>query len=245
MNGKIIASGKGIVIGLTIILFWAASLIFLLSINIANVPLVGIISAMLFQAFLYTGLFITAHDAMHGIVAPKRRRVNNFIGTSAVILYALFSFKKLRAEHQKHHAHPGSDDDPDFHDGDHAGFWPWYLHFLKIYVTWQQIAGMAIAFNIMLHVFKVSELNLLLFWVAPALLSTLQLFYFGTYLPHREPAGGYDNPHHARSNDFSEFSSFITCYHFGYHWEHHEYPQVPWWRLPKIRRELMKEKILA
>ncbi|MBD3338449.1 MAG: beta-carotene ketolase, partial [Candidatus Lokiarchaeota archaeon] len=23
--------------------------------------------------------------------------------------------------------------------------------------------------------------------------------------------------------------------HFGYHWEHHEYPNIPWWRLPAVR----------
>jgi beta-carotene ketolase (CrtW type) len=23
----------------------------------------------------------------------------------------------------------------------------------------------------------------------------------------------------------------ISCYFFGYHFEHHESPQTPWWRL--------------
>jgi len=230
---------KGILIGLTIILLWTASLFLLLSADIARLPLYSIVAAMLAQTFLYTGLFITAHDAMHGLVAPKQKRLNNFIGMLCVILYALFSFKRLRAEHQKHHAHPGSDGDPDFHDGAHRGFWPWYFHFMKTYVTWQQLVGMAIAFNFMLHVLKIPQINLILFWVMPALLSTLQLFYFGTYLPHREPAGGYDNPHRAKSNEFSVFWSFITCYHFGYHWEHHEFPNVPWWKLPNARRQLL------
>lgn len=27
--------------------------------------------------------------------------------------------------------------------------------------------------------------------------------------------------------------SFLTCYYFGYHLEHHLYPNVPWWRLPE------------
>ncbi len=245
MQNLSMAFNKGIVIGLTIILFWAAGLIFLLSLNIARTPLFGIVSAVLLQTLLYTGLFITAHDAMHELVAPKRKRLNNFIGTLCVILYALFSFKRLRIEHHKHHAHPGSEDDPDFHDGEHRGFWAWYFHFMKTYVTWQQIAGMAIAFNVMLHLLKISQLNLALFWIAPALLSTLQLFYFGTYLPHREPAGGYDNSHRAKSNDFSVIWSFLTCYHFGYHWEHHEYPQVPWWKLPKIRKAQMRKKLLT
>lgn len=230
-------SAPGLIIAVLIISCWLAGLSLLLSTNLAALPIYGIILAMLAQTFLYTGLFITAHDAMHGIVVPGNKKLNNAVGTLCVILYALFSFRRLRREHQKHHAHPAHEDDPDFHDGVHRGFWAWYLHFMKTYVTWQQIAGMAIAFNIMQHLLKMAPANLLLFWVMPALLSTLQLFYFGTFLPHREPAGGYDNPHRAKSNEFSVLWSFLTCYHFGYHWEHHEFPYVPWWRLPAVRRQ--------
>jgi len=235
---------KGIVIGLAIILFWLLSLFLLLAMDLAKLPLCSFFPALLVQTFLYTGLFITAHDGMHGLIAPRNKKANRFLGTLCVILYALFSFKRLRSEHQKHHAHPGSEDDPDFHDGEHRGFGAWYFHFLKTYVTWQQIAGMAIAFNIMLHIFKVPQINLILFWVTPALLSTLQLFYFGTYLPHREPVGGYDNPHRAKSNEYSIFWSFITCYHFGYHWEHHEFPHVPWWKLPAVRKQILQKHVL-
>jgi beta-carotene ketolase (CrtW type) len=80
---------------------------------------------------------------------------------------------------------------------------------------------------------QVSAVNILLFWVLPILLSSLQLFFFGTYLPHRQPSAGYTNRHHARSNYFPEWLSFLTCYHFGYHWEHHEYPDLPWFELPR------------
>jgi beta-carotene ketolase (CrtW type) len=63
------------------------------------------------------------------------------------------------------------------------------------------------------------------------------LFYFGTFLPHREPEEGYSNIHCAQSNSLPVFWSFITCYHFGYHQEHHEYPHVPWWHLPVIYKD--------
>ena len=45
----------------------------------------------------------------------------------------------------------------------------------------------------------------------------------------------YDNPHRARSNGYPPWLSFLTCYHFGYHFEHHEYPYVPWWGLSSVR----------
>ncbi|MDZ7291801.1 MAG: fatty acid desaturase [candidate division KSB1 bacterium] len=242
MKDLITISDQGIALAVFMIIVWLTSLVFLLSFDILAMPKMLLLPAILLQTFLYTGLFITAHDAMHGIVAPRHKAVNNFIGTLCVLLYALFSFTRLRGKHHRHHAHPATREDPDFHDGIHRGFWSWYFHFMKTYVTWQQIAGMAIAFNVLLHLLRVPVANLVLFWILPALLSTLQLFYFGTYLPHREPEGGYDNPHHAKSNNFSVFWSFVTCYHFGYHWEHHEYPYVPWWRLPVVRRQTLQAK---
>ena len=227
---------KGLFIALIIIGLWGLSLSILLTLNVADSSIALIPVYILCQVFLYTGLFITAHDAMHGTVCPVHPRINNIIGTIAVRLYALFSYRKLLEKHWEHHRTPASDTDPDFHDGHHSGFFAWYLRFMKTYLSWKQIIGMAIVFQIMEYGLKISSLNLVLFWVSPALLSTLQLFYFGTYLPHRTPTDGYNNPHRAQSNAYSTFCSFITCYHFGYHWEHHEYPYIPWWRLPAIRK---------
>ncbi|WP_208766779.1 fatty acid desaturase [Nostoc flagelliforme] len=30
----------------------------------------------------------------------------------------------------------------------------------------------------------------------------------------------------------------MSCYHFGYHQEHHEYPDVPWWKLPAYKHKV-------
>ena len=234
---------KGLFIASTIIGLWGLSLSVLLMLDFthANVALIPV--SILCQTFLYTGLFITAHDAMHGTVCPTHPRINNIIGAIAVRLYALFSYRKLQEKHWEHHRTPASDTDPDFHDGQHSGLLAWYLHFMKTYLSWKQLIGMAIIFQIMEYGLKISNLNLILFWVSPALLSTVQLFYFGTYLPHRIPAGGYNNPHRAQSNAYSTFCSFMTCYHFGYHWEHHEYPYIPWWRLPTIRKMKSTDRV--
>ena len=226
-------TNRGLFIAITIIGLWGVSLFLLLTLDVAALIPIGVLC----QTFLYTGLFITAHDAMHGSVCPAHPRINNSVGTIAVRLYALFSYRKLLEKHWAHHRTPASDTDPDFHDGEHSGFWAWYLRFMREYLSGWQILGMAIVFQIMEYVLRVPTINLILFWVTPALLSTLQLFYFGTYLPHRLPTGGYyDNPHRAQSNAYATFWSFITCYHFGYHWEHHEYPSVPWWELPTLRK---------
>lgn len=229
-------SYRGTGIALCIIAAWLGGLVVLLGSDLpARAPWL-VVPAILVQTFLATGLFITAHDAMHGTVAPGAPALNNAIGTTAVLLYALFSYRKLREKHHAHHRHPARENDPDFHDGTHAGPVAWYLHFMREYLSWWQIAGMALVFNLLHHVAGVPVVSLLLFWVLPSVFSTVQLFYFGTYLPHRQPAGGYRNRHHAESNAYPVWLSFLTCYHFGYHREHHEHPAVPWWRLPAIHK---------
>ena len=73
---------------------------------------------------------------------------------------------------------------------------------------------------------------MLVFWALPALLSSVQLFYFGTFRPHRHDDSPFADDHNARSNGFGWLASLLSCFHFGYHHEHHLAPQVPWWRLP-------------
>jgi beta-carotene/zeaxanthin 4-ketolase len=232
----------GVSIAALLLTLWAA----LLAANLLYIPWQDralwplIPLAIAAQTFLYTGVFITAHDAMHGVVAPGRRWLNDGIGHLCTRLYALFSFKTLRVAHHKHHAAPGTADDPDFHDGHHPGLARWYWTFLTRYVRWRQIVGMAILFNLLAHGAHIPEPRLIVFWVIPSLASTVQLFYFGTYLPHR--GEDHADHHHARSNKYSVFWSFLSCYHFGYHWEHHQWPYVPWWRLPTARRAHLQEQ---
>ncbi len=175
---------------------------------------------------------------MHGVIVPANRKFNDAIGTIVVLLYALFYYKNLVTKHWDHHKYPASEKDPDFHDGVHKNFFQWYFHFIKNYISWKQILGIAIIFNLLFHLFHIPIPNLILFWVIPSLLSTLQLFYFGTVLTHRETEDGYKDKHRARSVSLPVFLSFVTCYHFGgYHWEHHAYPNIAWWRLPKSKSQ--------
>ena len=97
--------------------------------------------------------------------------------------------------------------------------------------VWQRIVFCTFVF---LHV---SVINIFLFWVIPILISSLQLFTFGIFLPHRQRNEKYQDRHRAISNNYSVFWSFITCYHFGYHWEHHQYPNLPWYKLPLARQK--------
>ncbi|MBA2663565.1 MAG: fatty acid desaturase [Bradymonadaceae bacterium] len=231
---------KGLSIALAILVGWSGLLALLLMVDIEAMAIWAIVGAALVQTFLYTGLFITAHDAMHRTLSPNARMINDGIGRLNVFLFALFSFSKLKQSHWDHHRHPAEAGDPDYHDGVHTGALRWYVHFMREYVSVVQIMGMALVFNLLLYGAGVAVANLLVFWVAPSLLSTVQLFYFGTYRPHRQPAGGYADKHRASSNDYPIWLSFLTCYHFGYHWEHHERPGLAWWQLPAFRRSQEK-----
>lgn len=185
--------------------------------------------------WLNVGLFIVAHDCMHGSLAPRRRKVNRWVGRLMLGLYAGFSFDRLLAKHFDHHKRPGTADDPDFSEAHPSAFWPWYLAFFRQYFGLRELAVLSAVVAVYVLVLRAPYPNLLLFWALPAILSSFQLFLFGTYLPHRAEEQGFADGHRARSNDFSWFASLISCFHFGYHHEHHLAPHVPWWRLPAER----------
>lgn len=185
--------------------------------------------------FAYTGLFITAHDAMHGSVAPGRPRLNAAVGALAAGLYAAFGYARLRRAHLAHHAAPGTPADPDtFAPERGPRFGPWYRRFMGHYLSVGQLGRMAAAFAVLGWGLGIPVPALLLYWVLPNLLSTLQLFYFGTYRVHRPPPGGHRSPHRATSEAWPAWATFLSCYHFGLHARHHERPELPWFAL---RRE--------
>ena len=225
----------GVAIALLIITIWAISFWFLMnSVLVKQISLGWIGVMILWQTFLCTGLFITAHDAMHGTTLPKHHQINNLIGSFALLLYGFFSYDQLLKKHLQHHQAPASESDPDFHDGTHKNAIAWYICFMQRYWSWWRLAILLIAYASMHSFLNIAYANLILFSAVPAILSSVQVFYFGTFLPHREPIDGYQNPSRAQSIYRPLLWSFLTCYHFGYHQEHHLQPNLPWWKLPSI-----------
>jgi beta-carotene/zeaxanthin 4-ketolase len=229
--------GSPLLIAAAIMGIWALSLWNCLQLQIGTLHPLGLLCLVGWQTWIYTGLFITAHDAMHGSIYPWHQ-VNRAIGQLCLWLYAGFDYSLLASKHHLHHQYPASDRDPDFHDGT-PHFWDWYAHFVCEHFSWGQAINLVFMFCsyaiVSQHALYPPLLwripNLLLFWIVPSSLSSLQLFYFGTFLPHREPSDGYRNPHRAQTIARSHWWSLISCYHFGYHHEHHESPQIPWWQL--------------
>ncbi|WP_258040858.1 fatty acid desaturase [Pseudanabaena sp. BC1403] len=225
----------GIAIALLIISLWSISLGFLLMAEqVQQTSIIWKSMAIMVQAFLYTGLFITAHDAMHGAVFSKHPHINYCIGSLSLLLYGLFSYNQLQKKHFQHHHAPASEFDPDFHDGKHKNMVAWYIYFMQRYWSWWQFASLVMTYYGMHRFLHIANANLILFWIIPTIISSMQIFYFGTFIPHREPIGGYQNSSRTHSVYRPFLWSFLTCYHFGYHQEHHLQPDIPWWKLPSI-----------
>lgn len=234
MHMKTIFQEKGVRIAAAILLLWGSTLVYLL--GWATVDFSSPLTYLFFlvQTHLYTGLFITAHDAMHGVVSANRR-ANEIIGRICTILFAFNFYDNLFRKHHLHHRWVATAQDPDYHGG---SFWRWYIKFALEYVNVWQILLMAITYNL-LKLFLPAE-NLIFYWMLPAVASTFQLFYFGTYLPHKGEHHP-DNVHKARSQSKNHWWAFLTCYFFGYHYEHHAFPTTPWWKLYLKKEELERK----
>jgi beta-carotene ketolase (CrtW type) len=201
--------------------------------RLATAPLAILLIGV--QAWLSTGLFIVAHDCMHGSFAPGRPGLNRIVGTLGLGAYAGLSYGQLYPKHHAHHRAPGTAEDPDFHAGAPRAALPWFGRFFANYYTHGQILRITAA-AVVYMLLGASLVNIVLFWAVPALLALAQLFVFGTYLPHRHGAEPFADAHNARSNALSPLASLATCFHFGaYHHEHHLSPQTPWWQLPRVR----------
>lgn len=226
---ELFRSNKGVWYALIIHLLWWIGLFYSLSLDFSwSNPMVWFM--IFIQTHLYTGLFITAHDAMHGTVS-KNKQLNKFIGTLSALLFSYNFYNKLNRKHHEHHRYVTTDKDPDYHSG---GFIAWYFSFVKQYVSLWQILLMAISYNILK--LWLPDQNLIFLWMMPAILSTFQLFYYGTYLPHKGEHSP-NNKQKSRSQKQNHVKAFLTCYFFGYHYEHHISPGTPWWQLHKKKEE--------
>lgn len=230
MTGTLIASA--------VILLWAGHLVWTFSIPVVDFRTISTYIHILVQAYLYTGLFITAHDSMHGSIS-QNRKLNKVFGQIALWLFAAFGYRRMFGKHMEHHKHPGTAEDPDFSVAHQAPV-RWFFRFFFNYVTILQLVTMASLFNIGLHALGVPIANLIAFWVVPAFLGTFQLFYFGTYQPHRYPHTEDMAPHNSRTLRRNHLWAMASCWFFGYHWEHHQHPRTPWWRLYAEKRTASK-----
>ncbi|MGI0480397.1 fatty acid desaturase [Geminocystis sp. CENA526] len=225
------SSYLSLMIALLIIICWGVTISFGLMGDFTTLYFLAIIFLILLQTFFNTGLFIIAHDGMHGILYSPNGFLNDSIARLALLLYAGLSYDVLREKHYLHHRFTGTNLDPDFHHHN-SNFFLWYGKFMTKYVSFWHLCCLSFSVLIIVYFLQISWLNLLIFWALPLILSSLQLFFFGTFLPHRFHGENYHSLSSIESLHLPILLSLITCYHFSYHQEHHRYPFIPWWQLP-------------
>ena len=232
---------KGLALATVILVGWLISMVSLLMVDLSDWPGWLLPVAVLIRTLLQTGLFITAHDAMHGVLVPERRRWNHRLGSFCLGLYGALPYQLCLRNHHRHHHCSATAHDPDFHPDPTAGPLRWYLGFMAGYLNTAQMSRLLSIWGLLAMAFGTFSAgtwqNVLLFCTLPLLLSSIQLFVFGTYLPHRGQRVPEQNRRPA-SLDHPVWLSLITCFHFGYHREHHEHPELPWFELPRQRRLL-------
>ena len=217
---------------------WLLSLVCSLTLPLTQIPPLLLGSIVLIRAFLHTGLFIVAHDAMHNSLVPDAPRLNRLIGRVCLFLYAGLSYKLCCRNHSRHHQKPESARDPDYQRSVNDGILSWYVHFMGNYLGWKELLKLGSFWLVLFHLTHHHQtdhaMQLLLFCVLPLFVSSCQLFLVGTWMPHRR--GVTSKPGvTTRSLALNPVLSFAACYHFGYHREHHDSPSTPWFQLPKLR----------
>ena len=178
------------------------------------------IPGFLLQTWLFTGLFITAHDAMHGTVSPSRPRLNRALGASAPRCTppsASGSCCPRTTPTTTTPARPAPTPTSTTGSGRLRGL---VLTFMRRYLRVRQIIILTLVPGAAPRAGPAVEPAALL--VAPSLASNPALRLRD--LPHPSGAeGGHTNPHNARTVDLPVCSAGDPT--TGYHEEHHESPR--------------------
>ena len=222
----------GLVYAMAIFMSWLAILLLATRLEIGQVGFGVIVAFVFLKAFLNTGLFIVAHDSMHNTLSPGWPLANKSVGAIALLVYAGLDFSSCQRKHLLHHKSPESSVDPDYRPYAKANYLNWFMAFLRSYLSSRSIFFLFSGWVALCSISKSSCESVAVFSVLPLILSSLQLFTFGVWMPHR-PGGENDAPT-PRSSNLPPLIALIACYNFGYHHEHHENPFIPWYVLPRF-----------
>lgn len=172
---------------------------------------------MMILIWQYVGLFIISHDLHHN---KNRTNYQNLLGRLSLLFYGGFFLEDFSEKHEMHHKYPGQFKDPDFYDGNVI---LWYLNFMVQYINLKQVLTQLIFYNVLKY-FQIENEQMILFWLLPSVLASIQLFFYGTYMVH-EKNGIIKN------SKLPKWLITLTSYNFGNHVNHHKNPELPWFDL--------------
>jgi beta-carotene ketolase (CrtW type) len=230
---------RGLQLGALISVSWLVTLMIGLRLDLHQLHPLVITAWILVRSFLHTGLFILAHDAMHNSLVPGHGVINQRIGRVCLWLYAGLNYDACKRNHQRHHLMPESEADPDFCPPHNRSLLAWLVRFLRNYLNPAQLSRLILVLTVLLLAAQPHQsqplVTVSVIFLLPLLISTAQLFFVGTYLPHRKEHKQTDHEVSIKSLNLHPFVSLLACYHFGYHREHHSHPKAPWFQLPELR----------
>ena len=200
-------------------------------------------------AFVNHAMYVMIHEATHDLIFPRRwqNRAAAILADLVNVVPAAISF---RSYHLKHHAHQGvyelDADLPSRWEAKLIGSGPlgkalWLL-FFPLFQATRPPRLKAIRFLDRWTVANWATTAavdgaILLLWGPGALLYLLASFFFSVGL---HPLGARWIQEHYLTDDPQETYSYygaanLVAMNVGYHNEHHDFPSVPWNRLPRLK----------
>jgi sphingolipid delta-4 desaturase len=210
---------------------------------------VTLLLAYVVGAFVNHGLYVLMHETNHNLLF-QRRYLNTLAGILANLPSLIPSSVSFQRYHLKHHANQGIHD----LDGDMPSYWEarlvgnrplakalWLL-FFPVFLTLRpaHLRGIKLLcpwtiFNIVI-VFAFD----LVIWIVLGPTPVLYLFLSMCFSLGLHPVGArWIQEHYVISPPQETYSYYgpmnLLAFNIGYHNEHHDFPVVPWDRIPRVR----------
>lgn len=206
---------------------------------------------------------VLSHEAQHALIA-RNRTLNDVIGAGLFGYPFGQPFYSERARHMAHHRLVGDPADPDYHRyviDDKAPWWPMIGYFVRLATygkVWEyvsstlrrpdpqtssqpsdtrsikELAVVAVAQLVLLGVFSVlaTPWHYVAFWAAPLVVVSAPLSELREFCEHLTTPS---SPNILKSFRASWWQTQVLGpVGFTYHAEHHFYPAVPHYHLPKV-----------
>ncbi len=209
-------------------------------------------------------LTVLGHEASHYTLSSNKK-FNDFISDLTAFWPLGITTSGYRNVHIKHHSYTNTEKDPELaHRASRSPQWDLPISLPRIFkYCLEDLLGFSYKDYIIIVTFskpnkKREYIPLTLFhmvfnglfvllglwwipmvWYACLITSFLMFFRMRTFLEHL----GSDGTHRLYLNWIER--QIIAPHNIWYHWEHHSYPTVPYYKLPKVREKLNKKLIIS
>lgn len=202
-------------------------------------------------AFISHALWVMIHETAHGLIF-KGKTPNLFAGMIANWPHVFPSSVSFQRYHLKHHAHQGEHeldaDLPDFWEAALVSNNPlkkalWFLFFpvFQICRTARLNISLLDRWIVVNWIVQIAfDVAIVVFLGPKALLYMLISFFFSVGL---HPLGArWIQEHYLTLDPIQETYSYYgplntVAFNVGFHNEHHDFPSIPWNKLPQIKRK--------